>query len=211
MTTAARTRNFMTGHSTAKREQLLQAARQTWVETNQLDMGALAQQLGIGRATIFRWAGSRDALLAEVIWSFHQPDIEAALTKSKLRGAELLAHLCRCSMQAALEFEPMRRWSESDPEYALKILNSEQNVIFQRATAFTEQVLLREQAEGYIQPMMPLTELARLLVRIETSFLFSDLACGQPPSIDSACTAVWVLCQARHDDITPPQRGRAQS
>lgn len=180
------------------RQQLLLLAQTQWLENVQLDLGALATQLGIGRATVFRWAGSRDALLGEVIWSFHEAELQAALAATTLRGPALMSHMCRCSMQSVRDFEPMRRWTERDPEYALRILSSEDKVIFQRATAFTQALLERESRDGYLQPVLDSAELARLLVRIETSFLFSDLACGQEPSIDSACTAIRVLTEAQH-------------
>lgn len=183
------------------RRQLLALAQEQWLDNAQLDLGALATQLGIGRATVFRWAGSRDALLGEVIWSFHEPELQAALAATTLRGPALMSHMCRCSMQSVRVFEPMRRWTEKDPEYALKILSSESNVIFQRATAFTSELLKREAADGYLNPVIDSEELARLLVRIETSFLFSDLACGQEPSIDSACTAIQVLTEAQPKPI----------
>ncbi|QQD18462.1 hypothetical protein I6N98_00875 [Spongiibacter nanhainus] len=183
------------------RRQLLALAQKQWLENAQLDLGALATELGIGRATVFRWAGSRDALLGEVIWSFHEPELQAALAATTLRGPALMSHMCRCSMQSVRDFEPMRRWTEKDPEYALRILSSESNVIFQRATAFTQALLDREQGDGFLQPVMDSAELARLLVRIETSFLFSDLACGQEPSIDSACTAIRVLTEAQPKPI----------
>ena len=32
-------------------------------------MSALADELGVNRVTLYRWIGSRDRLLVEVIWS----------------------------------------------------------------------------------------------------------------------------------------------
>lgn len=178
-------------------DRVLALARERWLEQARLDLGELARDLGIGRATIFRWVGSRDALMGEVIWSFHEPELQRALAESDNRGAALMADLCRESMESVLRYEPMRRWADRDSEYALKILSSETGVIHGRAVAFAQNVLAREVAAGYIEPALPLDELARLLVRIETSFLFSDLACGREPAVDSACKAVNILVSAR--------------
>ena len=176
---------------------VLGLARERWLEQARLDLGELARELGIGRATIFRWVGSRDALMGEVIWSFHEPELHRALAESHSRGAALLADLCRESMESVLRYEPMRRWADRDSEYALKILSSETGIIHGRAVAFVLEVLQREVADGFIAPALSLDELARLLVRIETSLLFSDLACGREPSVESACTAVAILVSAR--------------
>lgn len=178
-------------------QDVLELARERWRESGRLDLGGIAAELGIGRATIFRWVGSRDALMGEVIWSFHEPVLQEALAGSQAAGAELMAELCRQSMESVLRFEPMRVWAQRDSEYALRILASETGVIHGRAVAFALQVLEREQRAGHIDPVLGLEELARLLVRIEKSFLFSDLACGIEPSVDSACTAVKVLVGAR--------------
>lgn len=176
---------------------ILNLARERWLETARLDLGELARELGMGRATIFRKVGSRDALMGEVIWSFHEPELQRALSGSQQRGALLMADICRESMQSVRRYEPMRRWTSRDSEYALRILSQETGVINQRAVQFAMQVLKREIEAGEIAPVMPVEELARLLVRIETSFLFSDLACGREPSIDSACKAVEILVAAR--------------
>lgn len=181
----------------ARHADLLELARSRWLETARLDLGELARALGIGRATVFRWAGSRDALMGEVIWSFHEPNLQRALAQSRSRGARLMAELCCESMESVLRYEPMRKWAEQDREYALRILSGENGVIYERAAAFAQTVLQREVDGGFIAPALKLDELARLLVRIETSFLFSDLACGREPSVESACKAVEILVAAR--------------
>lgn len=177
--------------------EILNLARERWLETARLDLGEIARDLGIGRATIFRKVGSRDELMGEVIWSFHEPELQRALAESGQRGALLMADICRESMQSVRRYEPMRRWTSRDSEYALRILSHENGVINQRAVQFAMQVLSREIDASEIKPVIPVEELARLLVRIETSFLFSDLACGREPSIESACKAVEILVAAR--------------
>nr|MBP6691445.1 hypothetical protein [Xanthomonadales bacterium] len=48
--------------------QLFQLARRQRLAGERVEVGALAAQLGIGRATAFRWVGSRELLLGEVVW-----------------------------------------------------------------------------------------------------------------------------------------------
>ena len=45
---------------------LYQLARRDWLAGERIDIGALAARLNIGRATAFRWVGSRDLLLYPV-------------------------------------------------------------------------------------------------------------------------------------------------
>ena len=44
-------------------------ARRTWQDGERVDMSALARELGVNRVTLYRWVGSREQLLVEVIWS----------------------------------------------------------------------------------------------------------------------------------------------
>ncbi len=47
----------------------LRLARRTILDGRRLDMQALAAELGVNRVTLYRWVGSRDDLLVEVLWS----------------------------------------------------------------------------------------------------------------------------------------------
>src|SRR5689334_17008829 len=46
---------------------VVEAATTCYLRGEPLDMSALAAQLGIGRATLYRWVGNREELLARVI------------------------------------------------------------------------------------------------------------------------------------------------
>ncbi len=47
----------------ATREQVLELARSTFLRGLRVDVQALAAELGLSRATIYHWFGSRDGLL----------------------------------------------------------------------------------------------------------------------------------------------------
>jgi AcrR family transcriptional regulator len=42
-------------------------AKRKWLAGERLDIGKLADELDVGRATVFRWVGSREQLYGEVI------------------------------------------------------------------------------------------------------------------------------------------------
>src|SRR4028119_1117642 len=49
--------------------QVLRLARRRLAAGERLEMGALAAELGVNRVTLYRWVGSRERLLVEVLWS----------------------------------------------------------------------------------------------------------------------------------------------
>src|ERR1039458_8783129 len=58
--------------ATAARPTALDAfrhARRTFLGKNRVDMQALARTLNVDRATLYRWVGSREQLLTEILWS----------------------------------------------------------------------------------------------------------------------------------------------
>ena len=54
-----------------------------------IDMGALATELGISRATLYNWVGGRERLTAEVLWSFAELAITQARKEASGSGTGL--------------------------------------------------------------------------------------------------------------------------
>ncbi len=44
-------------------------ARRWWLEGRRLNLSLLAEELGVGRATLMRWVGNKDLLMGEILWS----------------------------------------------------------------------------------------------------------------------------------------------
>ena len=62
-------------------------ARRTFLAGERVDMPALARVLNVDRATVYRWVGSRDQLLTEILWSLIDPTI-ADLRKAHCRAGQ---------------------------------------------------------------------------------------------------------------------------
>lgn len=191
-------------------EDLLALARRKWLASERIDIGKLATELGIGRATAFRWIGSKEALLGEILWSFYRPTLEAVLSDTPARGAELVATITAKAMRAILGSAPMRNWLKQDPEHSLRVVTSETGVVQVRTLAFVQAVIEREIADGYLKPELDAQTLSLLVIRISTSFLYSDLTCGREPSVEAAYTAIRILVGARADNAMSPTNNPVQ-
>ena len=65
-------------------------ARKRFQACERVDMSALSEELGVSRVTLYRWVGSRDALLVEVIWSLARrtlDNIEAEVERPAPNGS----------------------------------------------------------------------------------------------------------------------------
>ena len=59
-------------------EEVVRAARKMFLATGSVEMRALARQIGVGRATLYRWNGSREEVLSEVLLSLGLANLERA-------------------------------------------------------------------------------------------------------------------------------------
>src|SRR5436309_4838940 len=102
----------------------LRLARERWLETGRIDMGDLAAELGISRATLYRWVGTRERLLGEVLWTFAEANWREALDGATGSGPDYVAEAIEHYLRSAAGFEPLLRFMAEDPEYALKVIAS---------------------------------------------------------------------------------------
>lgn len=171
----------------------LSAARKMWMSAQRIDMGALATELGISRATLYNWVGGRERLTAEVLWSIAEATIADARKKSRGAGPDYVAEVIERYMAALSEFKPMRRFISRDPEQALRVLTGSRTP-FQRRLIDNMRELIQEQVEssGY-DPPLDVETLAYLLVRIGESFIFNDVITGSEPDLSKAAQASRIL------------------
>jgi AcrR family transcriptional regulator len=178
----------------------LRLAREHWLRNGRLDMGALARELGVSRATLYRWVGTKERLHGEVLWTFAEAAIAEARAAAKGTGARYLAESIERYMQAALGFTPLMRFIAQDPEYALKVLASKHSPMQRRSIATMREQLLEQVDRGKLRPALPPDDLAYLIVRIVESYLYSDIITGREPDVDGAVQAIHALL------LAPPVR-----
>jgi AcrR family transcriptional regulator len=174
----------------------LRLARRMWLADQRIDMGALATELGISRATLYNWVGDRDRLIGEVLWSFAAESIARAREQATGSGPAYLSDVIERYLSALAGFEPNRRFIARDPELALRVLTGNRTSFQQRLIDATAQ-MIQEQVDtaGYEPPLEPAT-LAYVIVRIGESFIFNDVITGSEPDLTKAAQASRVLLHA---------------
>jgi len=182
-------------------------ARKRWLRSERLNLNNIADEIGINRATLFRWVGTKELLLAEIIWSVYEPTLEQAKVHAKAlvkgEGPKYIAEVCRYTMTAVLNSKPLQKFVQEDPQFALRILTSTRLLQERRLEAF--RILLEDQVQkGYLSPPLAIESLALLLIRMNESFVYSDLIVGREPAIDEACKAICILAGG-----TPPAKESA--
>lgn len=189
---------------------LFERAQQRWLKGERVDVGALAAELGIGRATAFRWVGSRDALLGEVLWAQCDAQMRraAAMHQDQPPGAARVAAICAQAVRSILRSAPLRQFLRDDAEQALRLLTSKQGPVQARAIARVRELLEREVAQDALSLPLPVNTLAYLVVRVCESFLYADIISGQRVDMNDAALAVQLLLSGRVAAPTPAPRRR---
>ena len=172
-------------------------ARAKWLAGERLDIGKLAEELGVGRATVFRWVGSKEQLYGEVISAAFAQTLEWARRKSSGKGAAYLTQVTHHLLRALVASQPLRRFVAADPEWAMKIVMSRESPVEQRVIAAVRSLIDAEVAAGQLRPAMELESLAYVIVRIAESFLYRDVITGDQPDIATATQAIGLLFTAQ--------------
>jgi AcrR family transcriptional regulator len=174
----------------------LNLARRRWLANERLDMGALARELGISRATLYSWVGSRERLIGEVIWSFAEEGVRQALERARGSGADYVIDVVERFARMNASFEPLRRFIEQDPELALRVLTSKHGPVQERMIGVARELLAEQVAAGELAPALDIDTLAYLMIRVNESFLYSDVITGSEPDVDKALEVIRVLLRA---------------
>jgi AcrR family transcriptional regulator len=171
-------------------------ARQKWLANERLDMGALAKELGVSRATLYSWVGSRERLIGEVIWSFAEEGVRQAVEGARGSGAEYVVDVVERFARLNASFEPLRRFIEQDPELALRILTSKKGPVQERMIGVARDLLAEQVAAGELSLPLDIDTLAYLMIRVNESFIYSDVITGSEPDVDKAVEVVRLLLRA---------------
>ena len=100
-------------------------ARRRFLAGARVEMQELAGELGVSRATVFRWVGSRDDLLVEIIWSIAEPTFRHAVEGTVgLSGGRRIAAVMGGFAEAVIASPPFMEFVQREPERALRLLTS---------------------------------------------------------------------------------------
>jgi AcrR family transcriptional regulator len=156
-----------------------------------LDMRALAAELGVGRATLYRWVGSRDALLGEVFWWLaRRSHARAARAADGRTGRDRVLTSLSAFLVSAQADPALHRFLATEPEVALRVLTSRAARVQAGSVAVIDAMLADEIDAGRLTVAVERPTLAYVIVRICESFLYADVIAGREPDVEQALAVV---------------------
>jgi Tetracyclin repressor-like, C-terminal domain len=161
-------------------------ARRRFQAGERVEVGALAQELSVNRVTLYRWVGTREALLVEVIWSLTEPTLTLEYERAPGKGGARIAHAITRFTHDTLDHPGMRRFLDEEGEYAMRLLTSAGAGYQPRLIDSVQRMLGRETKAGNLDLPVDLHDLAYVIVRLVESYVYTKHITGEQPDPDRA-------------------------
>jgi AcrR family transcriptional regulator len=169
----------------ASRDDVLQAALDRYLHGRRVDVRAVANELGVGRTTIYRWFGSREGLIGEVLVRAGEPLFEEARALGRGRGGAGLLDSFERINQGLVDAPALRQFLEQERDVALRIITSSGGVVQPHAVRTVTRWIEEEAGAGTYAPPVPSETLAYAIVRLAEAFLYNDAVAGIRGDIDA--------------------------
>lgn len=178
---------------------LIRLAKREFLSCRRIDVKQLAEELGVGRATAFRWIGDRETLYGHVCATLFTSTFD--LNDRQLTGEGLtrnLALLQRVFEQVA-SHPAIAHFIASDPSFAMRVVSDGPS--YQRGTALIQSLLERTPSE--LDPVVSSTELASTVVILANAFMVGCAFGGRQSDVTSMMNIVRAVLTTGHANPTP--------
>jgi AcrR family transcriptional regulator len=161
-------------------------ARERFLAGTKLDMGALAAELGIGRATLYRWTGDRERLLGDIAWAEVKSLIEYFERTTPGKGAKLLERAAGAFVQMLADNAPLQAFLAAEGDFGLRVLTAPDGPLRPRLVAALRDLIAAQESAGDYDPPVAPELLADGIVTLGERFLYHG---GDPARNPDPATA----------------------
>ena len=168
----------------ASREDVLDAGLYRYLRGQRVDVQAIASELGLGRATIYRWFGSREKLLGEVIILATEPVLAEARSGLAGKGGPGLLDTFDRFNRALADASALRSFVEQERDASLRIIASGAGIVQPRIVELITGLITEEAEAGAYEPPVEPSVLGFAIVKLAQAFLFNDAVVGIRGDVD---------------------------
>jgi AcrR family transcriptional regulator len=168
----------------ASRDDVLAAGLQRFLRGQRVDVLAIAAEIGLGRATIYRWFGSREQLLGEVIIRATEPVLAESRAGLAGKGGPGLLDTFDRFNRALADAPALRAFVEQERDAALRIIASGSGIVQPRIVELITALIAEEAEAGNYDPPLEPALLGFAIVKLAQAFLFNDAVVGIRGDVD---------------------------
>jgi AcrR family transcriptional regulator len=152
---------------------VLAAALHSYLRGRRVDVQAVATELGLGRTTVYRWFGSRERLVGEVVVLAGEPLVADARARATGSGGPMLLDTFDRINRSLVAAPALRRFLEQERD-ALRILTSSAGYVHPRMVERVTGLIEEEVSAGRYEPPVDPATLGFAIVRLAEAFLYND-------------------------------------
>src|SRR5919197_2148258 len=128
----------------ASREDVLDAGLYRYLRGQRVDVQAIAAELGLGRATVYRWFGSREKLLGEVIIRATEPVLAECRAGLAGKGGPGLLETFDRFNRALADAPALSAFVEQERDVSLRIIASGAGIVQPRIVELITGLIVEE-------------------------------------------------------------------
>ncbi|WP_329067876.1 QsdR family transcriptional regulator [Amycolatopsis sp. NBC_01480] len=171
-------------------------ARRKYLAGQRIDLGQLAEELGVNRVTLYRWVGSRDVLLVEVIWRLTEETLTREWEKlANVRGPRV-PRMLGAYLRDTMSQPGARHFLVTENERAMRLFTLASHGFQPRFLAAVRYYLSLDIETGRISSPLAVDDLAYVTVRIAESYQYLPTIAGAAPDPDTAERVLTALLRA---------------
>lgn len=169
--------------------------KRRFLRGERVDMGRLASDLGVNRATLYRWVGTREQFLVEILWSLAQQTLTAELKRVEAESpsGNRVAPLLSAFVRDVLANDGMRQLQREEGDLTFRLLTLARYGFEPRLVRFVQNLLAEDAAAGRLETTVPLDDLAYTAVRVVESYVHRAAITGEEPDAERAARVLHVL------------------
>ena len=172
----------------ASPEDALDLARARFLEGRRIEMRSLAEDLGIGRTTLYRWVGERDELIEEVLTGLVDEWFEAVEGQVSGSGRDRLIDTFTRFLEIASAASPVSDFAGREPALTMRLLLDRQGKVAMRSKELISQLFTEHLPDREVP--------GNIIDAIEMStaaLVWANIAAEREPDIEGAISLTETL------------------
>jgi AcrR family transcriptional regulator len=153
-------------------------ARELLDESERVDIQAVARRLGVSRATVHRWFGTRDQLLSALFDHLAVEFTRAAESAARGAGDDRVFDFVRRIAEASSGYAPLRLAAEREPALVLRLVLAEDGPVHGQVAAAVARLLAATRTP---QEMRRIAETVETFTAATVALHWATIAAGGDP------------------------------
>lgn len=163
----------------------------TFEAGERVDMAQIADRLGVGRSTLYRWVGDREALMDLIIDATTIKLAKSAQRRVRGKGLDRTLSAVKVYLKVTTSYEPLLSLAEREPNLALHVIMNPDGVFARNTRDGLRAQLSRDLPDAEIPD-----DVVEVLNATNLALVWASIAGGYEPRIDRVIAVMRTVVSA---------------